>query len=92
MLVTIDTKVLENKMQGIISTLLEAYSASQYEADKYKSMYYDNVQNTANLINLLSNGDYCQRQYLNQREINRRLVKENEQLKRLLKINPGEKK
>lgn len=91
MLVTIETKVLENKVQDLLSNLLEALSASQREVDKYKSMYYDNVQNVENLINLLSSGDYCQQQYLNQREINRRLVKENEQLKRLLKINPGGK-
>lgn len=48
------------------------------ERDKYKQMYYDNVDNTENLIRCLSNGSYAQSQYIKQREINVRLLKENE--------------
>lgn len=53
------------------------------ERDKYKQMYYDNVDNTENLIRCLSDGSYAQSQYIKQREINQRLIRENKRLKNI---------
>lgn len=46
-------------------------------------MYYDNVDNTENLIRCLSDGSYAQSQYIKQREINQRLIRENKRLKNI---------